>query len=216
MGALSGAPLCNWCMKISISNHPKWTMAVGLGLVASLISALILSHLSGVDTPVGPADIALKPQKEGRAATGSATEAQTRNAPPSAPTKALPAQAKTGKPVPKAEFIMNLEESANDREEAMYQLTQKGMAALPELKKVLANPLPADPTRHEFEVSLRITALEALDELSMQGADIAEALQGALATYDEPSIQTLAMVGLQGLEENRPGKINRFIDKMVN
>ena len=112
--------------------------------------------------------------------------------------------------------VLDLNSRGDDRVEALYQLTQAGPRATADLHRVVTTPLPADPTRRNLEVSLRITALEALDQLAERGVDVKDSFARALVVHQDGALQTIAMVGLRGIEQGRPAKIKRFIDEMVN
>ena len=129
---------------------------------------------------------------------------------------ALPAASITPGRLYTADDVLNLDAMGDDRVEALYRLTQAGPRAAADLKRIVGTALPKDLTRRALEVSIRITALEALDHLAEQGVDVKDSFAQALALHQEGALQTIALIGLRGIEEGRPGKIKRFIDEMVN
>lgn len=143
--------------------------------------------------------------------------------PPPPPTEAEPSPEpspapRAATPPPNADVgaVLDSDLDGESRRKAIYRLTQQGAAALPALRQILLTPVPEDPILNAFEVSLRITALEAIDDLAEQGVDVGDVFQKAAEVHDDRALQTLAMAGLQGVQEGRPGKAKRFIEKMTD
>lgn len=113
------------------------------------------------------------------------------------------------------------------RRKAVYDLTQMGAAALASLAVIAAdpvievknqNPHSADQIKQSFEASLRVSAIEALDELALNPNNV-EAVKAAmfevLKTQKHRSLTLLAQLSLSGIESGHPGKVKRAIDAMI-
>ncbi|RYZ69124.1 MAG: hypothetical protein EOP09_08265 [Proteobacteria bacterium] len=75
-----------------------------------------------------------------------------------------------------------------------------------------ADPHSADHGRLRYQRSLRITALEELDQLGFAGENIEPALLEILSQQQDPAILFLVKISLMGVQQKRPGKLSRFID----
>lgn len=111
----------------------------------------------------------------------------------------------------------------NFRRASLYLLSRSGSGALPLLASFLREPIPfasnpdlhahGDPARG-FELSLRVTALEALDR-STDTAAVEKLLQGVLLQQNDPSLQFMARVALSGIASGQPHRLGRMIDRML-
>ena len=114
--------------------------------------------------------------------------------------------------------------SHTERRQALFELTQMGSSAFPALSQIASAPLPAvtstDPhsaeTLHnQFEVGLRITAIERLDENTDRPDLVKQAMLEVLNTHKNRSLVTLAQISLSGIEAGHPGKVKRAIDALL-
>ena len=122
--------------------------------------------------------------------------------------------------------ILDLKVDPNSRRKLLHQLVVAGPPAAEALLKVARTPLPLsseNPQPHsihemkvKFERSLRITALEALDKLAIDHPSVAAKLPEVAADQTDPMISFLAQVSVAGIQQGRPGKLVRMIDKVVN
>lgn len=109
------------------------------------------------------------------------------------------------------------------RRASLSLLSRSGSGALPLLAGFLREPVPftaapelhphGDPARG-FELSLRVTALEALDR-STETAAVEKLLQGILLQQNDPSLQFMARVALSGIAAGKPHRLGRMIDRML-
>ncbi len=119
----------------------------------------------------------------------------------------------------------------NRRDAALLILTSARENALEQLMDVAAHPMHAfldEATAHsrgafqkKFEVSLRVRALEELDRLSTSDspaikAESANLIARVVAQQNQPTVQFLAQMSLQGVRTERPGKLKRFIDQIFS
>ena len=122
--------------------------------------------------------------------------------------------------------VLDLKLAPNSRRKLLHQLVVTGLPAAEALLIVARTPLPlssASPQPHsihemkvKFERSLRITALEALDKLAIDHPGVAAKLPEVAAEQTDPMISFLAQVSVAGIQQGRPGKLVRMIDKVVN
>lgn len=161
-----------------------------------------------------------------------AVTATPETSPTLAPTEASLAPATQN--APSNESAENLARVATDavqtqeaRRKAVYDLTQMGAAALPSLAAIAAHPVveaknqdphSADQIKQSFEASLRVSAIEALDELALNPNNVQAvkaAMLAVLKTQKHRSLTLLAQLSLSGIESGQPGKVKRAIDAMV-
>jgi hypothetical protein len=101
-----------------------------------------------------------------------------------------------------------------DRREALYQLTQTHSdAATQSLIEIAASNVETQGDSSRFDVSLRITALEAIDQRLASGEASASAINTILEKQKHPTLLFFARISLEGLASGRPGKLTRFIDQ---
>jgi len=114
-----------------------------------------------------------------------------------------------------------------ERTKALYELTQLGAKALSSLTLIATTPLletgsqdphSVDQINQSFELGLRVTALEALDELSIDPQwrpSVAASMLEVLKIHKHRSLTLLAQISLSGIESGRPGKVKRAIDTLL-
>ena len=122
--------------------------------------------------------------------------------------------------------VLNLKNHPDQRRKSLSHLIEQGVVALPQLAAVAVHKIPSFPLatdphsagqmQRSFEIGLRITAIEALDQLGAGGADVTRILQHARDTHKEEQLVFLAKIALDGIAEGRPGKVTRFIDKVFD
>lgn len=125
-----------------------------------------------------------------------------------------------------AASILSPSLDGNLRRKLLHQLIVAGLPAAEALLTIARTPLPLtsqNPQPHslhemkvKFERSLRITALEALDKLAIDHPQIAAKLSEVAAEQTDPMISFLAQVSVTGIQQGRPGKLVRMIDRVVN
>lgn len=113
-----------------------------------------------------------------------------------------------------------------EREAALYVLTLSSApqaqgtlivlaeSALPEFSD-LQDPHSVGSTQRALELSLRVTALENLDQRAATSPEVAKGLQSILQKQTEPSLRFLAQTSLSGIESGKPGRLKRIINEML-
>lgn len=113
------------------------------------------------------------------------------------------------------------------RRKALYVLTQMGSVALPALTAVATTPMPVatsqDPhsleqIKQSFEAGLRVTAIEALDDLGTDSSlspAVKDSMLNILKVQKHRSLTLLAQISLSGIESGRPGKVKRAVDDLL-
>lgn len=126
-----------------------------------------------------------------------------------------------------AQLVTDSTAPQETRKKALYDLTQQGAAALTALSVVANSPVPealsqdphsADQIKQSFEASLRVTAIEALDEIAVDPTHtdaVKASMLGVLKSQKHRSLTLLAQISLSGIESGRPGKVKRAIEALV-
>lgn len=110
--------------------------------------------------------------------------------------------------------ILSKSTPAEERREALYQLTQTHSdAATQSLIEIASSNVDARDESSRFDVSLRITALEAIDQRMASGEARVSAITEVLQKQTHPTLLFFARISLEGVTSGRPGKLTRFIDK---
>lgn len=140
--------------------------------------------------------------------------------PPITSTKDLPFELQALK-----EKILSANETAEARQEMMYSLIKIGPSASQALVAIAKTNIPEfhnskDPHsvgafQERLELSLRITALEALDQMLMKKPDLSRSIGEIAHQQTNPILKFLAKVSLSGVQKNQPGKLKRTIDAML-
>lgn len=122
--------------------------------------------------------------------------------------------------------VLDQNRHPDQRRKDLSVLVEKGTIALPLLDAIANHKVPPFPTAKDphsqvhmqksFEIGLRITAIEAIDQLGATGADVTKILQRVQATHEENQLVLLASIALEGIAEGRPGKVTRFINKVFD
>jgi hypothetical protein len=104
-----------------------------------------------------------------------------------------------------------------ERREALYELTQTHSAeATRSLIEIASSAVESNNESSRFDVSLRVTALEALDQRLVSGEVDASAIQTVIKNQTHPTLLFFARISLEGVMSGRPGKLTRFIDKTLS
>ncbi len=121
-------------------------------------------------------------------------------------------------------IVLDKNRTPDFRREALAVLTEAGPEAIPLLVEIavtdvpkpkdVGNPHSAEVRLFEFEKGLRFTALEAIDEWGTRDFDVRPALKSILQKSRDQDIRFMAFVSLKGVEQGRPGKLTRLIDRM--
>ncbi len=120
---------------------------------------------------------------------------------------------------------IDLTQDRQVRQAALYILSEAGPAAAPVLAALvesglpeysnLANPHSRDSAERSFELSLRMSALEALDKAASQNPEIRTLLEKIVGKQKEPTLRYLAQVSLRGVETGRPGQLQKVMEQVV-
>lgn len=120
--------------------------------------------------------------------------------------------------------VINSSASNEVRQTALYALAQLGDAAVPALTNIATSKVPesgpsdphAAPTYQlKEEVGLRVSAIEALDRLSISNSHIKASMQKVLETQTHRTLTLLAQISISGIESGHPGKAQRAIETLV-
>lgn len=115
--------------------------------------------------------------------------------------------------------VLDQNASRESRREALYELTQMDSGeSLHALRTIARAPISNSDTgpKTDFEVSLRITALESIDQSRRSPDEIKAAMTSVLRSQNHPTLRFLAQLSLEGQAEGRPGKLSRFIDRTLS
>ncbi|MFL5814625.1 MAG: hypothetical protein ACJ763_13705 [Bdellovibrionia bacterium] len=178
----------------------------------------ILGILGLVALSAGIADFVLKsaPSTPETKDSPSLTASVQQQAPakPQALLPASPQPQSPASPTDIASKILSKNIPAQERREVLYQLTQThSEEATRSLIKIAASDVDARDESSRFDVSLRITALEALDQRMASGEASASAITTVLKKQTHPTLLFFARISLEGVTSGRPGKLTRFIDQ---
>lgn len=101
-------------------------------------------------------------------------------------------------------WVQDPARSGNERRASLYLLTQAGPSAIPALTEIAQtqvphfdgaeNPHSIGAYQLRFERSLRVTALESLDQASLQNTEIETRLHQIIEKQTDPSIELLAQI----------------------
>ncbi len=114
--------------------------------------------------------------------------------------------------------VISRETDAEERSATLYLLTQGGKSTNQAIAKIAASPTPQIPNSEDahsvgalqssFESSLRVTAIEALDQRVVNGEDLKAEFDGIQQQQTDPTLQFLAQLG-------RQGKTGKFMEAML-
>lgn len=126
---------------------------------------------------------------------------------------------------------LNQNVDGNERRASLFLLTKvassesTGTAATEALAEIAQTPVPAfenagkphsrESLAKSFEVSLRITALEALDQRTVTAPSVASHLENIRRLQKDPTLSLLTQISLAGIAAGTPGKLNRAIQAML-
>ena len=124
--------------------------------------------------------------------------------------------------------VLNQNLDGNTRRASLFILTHSAVAnagtALA-LARIAQSPVPkfengAKPHSRgsfakSFEVSLRITALESLDQRAVNSTDVAKHIKKISHLQKDPTLSLLTQISLAGIAAGTPGKLNRTIQAML-
>jgi len=127
---------------------------------------------------------------------------------------------------PRIENQIPRQQDLDQRQKALYEITQKGFSKRTELSQIAMSPLPKFENldnphsigsyKHREEINLRITALEALDKLAIEHPqEMRRIIEEVAAKQQEPTLRLLIHISLDGIYTHRPGKLSRAIDAMI-
>jgi hypothetical protein len=146
----------------------------------------------------------------------------------------IPSHARVANPPPPIEnvheavrLVLNPKNLEDQRRGELYAMTLAGgPKAVAALAEIASHPLPEVPgsetfrsagyARLKFERALRMTALEALDRMAVQGLAVRKQLQHILKVQRDPTLSFLAQTTLTGVEEGHPGSLEHLIERFRN
>ena len=110
-----------------------------------------------------------------------------------------------------------LDERLNDDERwhAAFELTERRPIDVAAVARVASAPYDIKSARASFEIGVRLHALGALDRAARDGADVTEPLTRLATANPDQNLRQYATIALMGIEQGRPGKLNRFFDVML-
>lgn len=113
----------------------------------------------------------------------------------------------------------------DERNICVYLLSLAGIQAREALNYVVKAKIPdfsritdahAATAKADQEISLRLSALEALDVLGMQNPqEIRQDLASILLVQNENSIKNFAQISLMGIMQGKPGKLSRWLNQLT-
>lgn len=125
--------------------------------------------------------------------------------------------------------ILSANESQQVRRNNLYRLTEMGPESIKALSTLATypvessksnNPHSAESIQRNFEIGLRITALETLDQIAVSHSpsaeDIKKTMMLVLEKQEASSLKILAQISLSGMANGRPGKLKRALDHLLN
>jgi hypothetical protein len=182
-------------------------------MLALLASSALIVVLAGKTQHATQPPSIQPPTLETKASPASAvsiqSQAQAKTNPPSQPSSHSSASS-----TDVVSQILSKNTSAEVRREALYQLTQTHSdAATRSLIEIAASSVDAKDESSRLDVSLRITALEALDQRMASGEATSSAITTVLEKQTHPTLLFFARISLEGVTSGRPGKLTRFIDR---
>lgn len=120
---------------------------------------------------------------------------------------------------------LSLSESSEKRQASIFILSHIGNIAADSLAEIIQTEIPnlknahsphtIDNSLHANEISLRISALEALDNLAIDNPTVKNKIENIIKNQKNPELNYLAQISLSGILTNRPGKIKRVINAML-
>lgn len=122
--------------------------------------------------------------------------------------------------------VLDANANGETRQKALYELTQLETAtAALDLAEIAESDVPQFPNLHDphssgaykyqTELALRVTALEALDQRSVNSLEVSKLIQTVERNQKNPTLKFLAQISLSGLNSQRPGKLHRVIEAML-
>ena len=122
--------------------------------------------------------------------------------------------------------ILSTTEKNEKRQAYLYLLSQLGSSATDHLTDIVKATIPTLKNTHDphsissiqkqFEISIRLTALETLDKLVIDNPEIKIKIESILDVQKDQVLIFLTQISLSGIKNNNPGKLKRFIDEVLN
>lgn len=124
-------------------------------------------------------------------------------------------------------WALDPNQDGDSRQAALFLLSEAGTSAVGQLAAIAREPIPeaafqaAEPHsesdyRRSLELSLRVSALEAMDILSIDEPSlIRESMGQILTVQSDPTVRFLAQVSMAGTAEGKPGKLQRMVDRLT-
>ncbi|WP_413587056.1 hypothetical protein [Bdellovibrio sp. HCB274] len=109
--------------------------------------------------------------------------------------------------------VINQQTDATTRQASIFILSKSGPKAIPALGMIAASNFKESSA--QTEVPLRITALESLDKMTGNSADVLKALRTTIDKQSNKTLVFLATISAGGIKEGRPGKLSRAMDQMI-
>lgn len=109
-------------------------------------------------------------------------------------------------------------ESQNKRALSVYLLSRAGAHGIGALSKLAMTNAPTklSEERETFEISLRVTALRALDALSgTETMKVAESMRRVIERQQNPTLKMMAKVSLDGIEASKPQRLGRAMEQVL-
>jgi hypothetical protein len=120
-------------------------------------------------------------------------------------------------------FILSTENPPDSRRQALQALVIKGPNTLAEMATIAQQPLPnlttpvtshsANEQRLNFEIGLRITAIETMDQWASTGTDVWAAMNQVRKAHTSKELLFLVNLALDGIRERKPGQVSNWIDQ---
>lgn len=115
-------------------------------------------------------------------------------------------------------LVLEPKQAADMRSAGLFLLTQAGPSSLKALSQIAQSSLSSISPRSQdqaYEVSLRVNAVEALDNLVLHHAQGKKEIEAILQNQKDPTVRFLAQMSLDGIRSGHPGKVGRFVDRIL-
>ncbi len=115
-----------------------------------------------------------------------------------------------------AQQALAAESTHEERWRSVFALTEQRPANVDEIRRVAAAAYDPSVKGADFEIRVRLHALEALDRLGSEGSEVEHAIVDVANAGQDDNLKMFAMIALAGIEQGRPGKLNRFLNQLID
>lgn len=104
--------------------------------------------------------------------------------------------------------------SGDEKRAALYLLGLAGQQAIPALTQIAASrpPKTLSEEQQDFEISIRLDALEKLDLLASDSPSAQSGLAQVAEAQTDESVRFYVQIAMMGIQQGRPGKLHRLME----